>query len=191
MSNPLNRKGFAAAEAILIVVILAILGGTGYYVYNANKKTNDTLDSASNTSQSSASKATNRAAAQKYLTVKEWDVKFKLNAQNSDAYYSPVEGNDKSMYLRSKAIDDFAAQHSECNTKINTVSRLQPGDNNAGSPWTIEELQSFTKIGNYYFQDGGGQPCFGNDVDKLNDSNSQLSKLRLLLPKAEDLVPAQ
>lgn len=41
-----NSKGFAALEGLLILVILAILGGTGWYVYDAHKKANDSLASA-------------------------------------------------------------------------------------------------------------------------------------------------
>jgi len=42
-----NRKGFAGVEALLILVVIAIIGGTGYFVYQSQKKTNDTLNSAS------------------------------------------------------------------------------------------------------------------------------------------------
>lgn len=33
-----NQKGFGAIEALLILVIVGIIGGVGYYVYNANKQ---------------------------------------------------------------------------------------------------------------------------------------------------------
>lgn len=42
----LNSKAFSAVEALLIVVIVAIVGGTGYYVYHANKTANKTLSTA-------------------------------------------------------------------------------------------------------------------------------------------------
>lgn len=48
----LNNSGFGAVEAMLIVVILAIIGGTGYYVYHTSKKSNDTLNSASQVASS-------------------------------------------------------------------------------------------------------------------------------------------
>jgi Tfp pilus assembly protein PilV len=50
--NKLDQKGFTAIEAVLILVILAIIGGTGYFVYHATKNSNKTLDTASNNSQS-------------------------------------------------------------------------------------------------------------------------------------------
>lgn len=43
MYKTINQRGFAAIEAVLIFVIVAIIGGTGYYVYNANKEANQSL----------------------------------------------------------------------------------------------------------------------------------------------------
>jgi hypothetical protein len=48
-----NSKGFAAVEAVLIVVILAIISGTGFYIYNANKETGKTLESSTESSTKS------------------------------------------------------------------------------------------------------------------------------------------
>jgi hypothetical protein len=38
-----NQYGFSAVEASLILVIVGIIGGTGWYVMRANKNTTDTL----------------------------------------------------------------------------------------------------------------------------------------------------
>lgn len=45
-----NQKGFSAVEALLILVIAGIIGGVGWYVWNANQQTNKTLDTAVNIS---------------------------------------------------------------------------------------------------------------------------------------------
>ncbi len=42
----LNSKGFGAIEALLILVIIGIIGGVGYFVYSSQKKTNTVLDNA-------------------------------------------------------------------------------------------------------------------------------------------------
>jgi len=54
----INQKGFAALEALLIVVIVAIIAGTGYYIYHANKNTSSTYNAAS---KSAASNPTSQA----------------------------------------------------------------------------------------------------------------------------------
>ncbi len=50
--NIKNQQGFSSVEAILIVVIIAIIGFAGWYVYNANKKANNTIDTASQSNNS-------------------------------------------------------------------------------------------------------------------------------------------
>lgn len=47
----LNQKGIAALAVILLIIVAGIIGGSGWYVYNAQKKTQQTLD---NTSKSLA-----------------------------------------------------------------------------------------------------------------------------------------
>lgn len=44
----LNSKGFGLIECLLIFVIVGLIGGAGYYVYNAQKNTNETLDNTGN-----------------------------------------------------------------------------------------------------------------------------------------------
>jgi hypothetical protein len=44
------QSGFAAVEALLVVVILAILSGTGYFVWHAKHSADKSLDSASQSS---------------------------------------------------------------------------------------------------------------------------------------------
>lgn len=41
-----NQKGFTVIEGLLILLILAIVGGTGYYVYQANNKVTESQNAA-------------------------------------------------------------------------------------------------------------------------------------------------
>lgn len=59
----LNQKGFGAMEAVLIVVIVAILAGTGYYVYQANNKTNETQTATHTTAESAVVTSTTSKSA--------------------------------------------------------------------------------------------------------------------------------
>ncbi|MDL2363040.1 MAG: hypothetical protein QFB86_01500 [Patescibacteria group bacterium] len=42
-----NQSGFSAIEGLLILAVVAIIGGTGWYVYNANKSTSNTYTTSS------------------------------------------------------------------------------------------------------------------------------------------------
>jgi hypothetical protein len=41
----LNQKGFSVLEVSLILIIISMIGGTGYYVFQSRQKTNDNLSS--------------------------------------------------------------------------------------------------------------------------------------------------
>lgn len=49
-----KQAGFAIIEAVLIVVVLALLGGVGYYVVNKNKPVGETANQAPATSQTAS-----------------------------------------------------------------------------------------------------------------------------------------
>ncbi len=55
-----NQKGFTAIEIVLILVIVGVLSFAGWYVYNSQKKTNDTLNKTAQ-GQGEAQKATTKA----------------------------------------------------------------------------------------------------------------------------------
>ncbi|HXE10239.1 MAG TPA: hypothetical protein VN554_02325 [Verrucomicrobiae bacterium] len=59
----LNQKGFAALEAVLVIVILAIVGGTAYYVYHANNKSTDTQNAAHTSVESAQATTTTKSAS--------------------------------------------------------------------------------------------------------------------------------
>jgi hypothetical protein len=61
----LDKKGFAAIEAVLIVVVLGILGFTGWFVWHAKQNTDDSLNKAASSQQGivkASSKATDFAS---------------------------------------------------------------------------------------------------------------------------------
>jgi predicted negative regulator of RcsB-dependent stress response len=67
------QEGFSAVEALLILIIVAILGGVGWYVWHANNEADKNLTSASNTS--SLSNKTDKSNG--YFVIKEWNVRAK------------------------------------------------------------------------------------------------------------------
>lgn len=73
-----NESGFSAVEVLLVLVIVAILGFTGWFVWNSQKNTNKTL-SDTNKSQAATSKAekntpTTADATTKKAAIPEWGV---------------------------------------------------------------------------------------------------------------------
>src|SRR5204862_168293 len=64
-----NQSGFAAIEAVLILVIVGIIGGTGYFVWHAKQNADKSLDAANESAQgvaeSTAAKANSNATSLK------------------------------------------------------------------------------------------------------------------------------
>jgi type II secretory pathway pseudopilin PulG len=62
------QDGFSAIEGLLIVVIVGMLGGVGWYVWHANSQANSNLDHAVNSSNNSAD-ATKKAQENKKANI--------------------------------------------------------------------------------------------------------------------------
>lgn len=60
----INNKGFTLVEGLLIVIALALVTFTGYYIYNSNKNADDNLDTAiSSTTKSKTPTSSNTTAS--------------------------------------------------------------------------------------------------------------------------------
>jgi hypothetical protein len=74
-----TQKGFALVEGLLISLIIAIIAGTGYYVWHSKNQTDESLANTSDSSQSTVTSKKSSTAgpsvAQKYFTIKEWNVR--------------------------------------------------------------------------------------------------------------------
>ena len=155
-----NQKGFTTVEGLLILVIVAIIGGTGYYVYHSQKQTDKTLDSAANTSQSAVNQKTTaakttQAASTGYLVIKEWGVKFKEDSSSTDAYYkfypADEDPNQQYLYLDSKDLDAHSAPDgtSCAGEYIAILSRYNNGDSGINDPMNAAIAEK--TVGNYTY----------------------------------------
>jgi hypothetical protein len=82
-----NQRGFAILEALLLLVVVGMITGTGWYAFHTKHQTDQILARSEKTSQATPSASNNTVATQKYLTIKEWGVKVKLSSNDSGAYY--------------------------------------------------------------------------------------------------------
>jgi hypothetical protein len=116
MKTRTNQKGFAALQTLLLLIIVAMIAGVGYYVWHANKSASDTLARASQESQNapvlkSAKKPTSTQsnANQSYLLIKEWGVKLPLSTNDIGTYYTAPTSYklSQTVSLFDKGIDEF------------------------------------------------------------------------------------
>ncbi len=111
-----NQKGFSVGQVLLVVLVLGLIGGIGYYVYQRQNKTkittfeeckaagNPIMESYPEQCSADGKTFTNTAqkvvvednssteesskAEQKFLEIKEIDAKIPLSSEISGAYYN-------------------------------------------------------------------------------------------------------
>jgi prepilin-type N-terminal cleavage/methylation domain-containing protein len=83
----LNQKGFTFLEMLLVLIILAIIGFTGYYVWNSHEKTDSLLNTAQNeTAAVKVTKKSNSTSSTKYFTISQWEVRAPYSGSLSLEY---------------------------------------------------------------------------------------------------------
>lgn len=177
----INQKGFAALEAILILVIVAIIGGTGYYIYHANSKATDDQNAA----QTNANTAVpHKKTPATYLTIKEWDVRAPLSSSVTPKYTVVTSGKQTFARL---STDQLVAADPECsvdNSAGGIIVRAQSSDpffNDAGDDlgYTVQQaidkgtLKAYKKVGDYYFWYEKGQAACGAAAKATQDLQSK------------------
>lgn len=154
------QSGFTVVEGLLILVIVGLLGGTGWYVWSSNKQVNKNLDSATNTSQSSPTAKKASPVSQQDFVIKEWGVhakiltpltlEYRMTDGNIAADFSSkeldasadscVDGGYGGFIVREKANEDHHAGDDGAptgQTAAEYAKTLKPGD--------------YGHVGDYYF----------------------------------------
>jgi hypothetical protein len=104
-----NQKGFGAVEGLLILILLSILGFTGYYVYHSQQNTNKTYDTAA---KASGTPSSNSKSSSNEFVFKELGVQFESTSELKGLAYSVQHFSDgDSAYLTLPA---FKAANDSC-----------------------------------------------------------------------------
>lgn len=174
-----TQSGFALVESLLIILILVIIGFGGYYVWHSQQQTNKTLSTAASTSQKAASTEASNASAQKYLTIKEWGIKFTADKNSQDAYFEFDDDTHNYMNVDSKDIDALKTYNGEsCKgeyvAKMARYAKDDPALTSEGIDAAIGERKA---VGNYVYTFATlkqyGPACFYN-YDKTDADGSPL-----------------
>ena len=169
MPQKTNQTGFAAVEAVLIVVILAILGGTGWFVWHSKQATDASLTNTANSQPGIAKKpaaptstkpVSSTATAQKYLVIKEWGVRMKLTDNLKDAYYVIKPDTSSSAFLSLQSLTAVAPECAPDKISVGVLFRQTTAEHDT----TVSEQTApygDVRIGNYYYGYVGAQAgCF-------------------------------
>src|SRR6185295_12795879 len=101
----MNKKqsGFSAIEAIIIVVVIAVLGFGGWFVWS--KKHNDT-DNKQTSAQTQTTPQKVEEKTTPTLKISEWNVTLTLSGTIEDAYYYVKKDEPNYAYLSVHSLTD-------------------------------------------------------------------------------------
>jgi len=176
------QLGIGSLETLLIIVILAIAGFAGWYVYESNKKANNSYSNASQVSNSQVASSKSKPAATTF-TFKEYGVKITLPDSLKGLSYTAkqIDNGDGTkstdLFLNSpslaKAMDDCSdskVAHSGNFAALNKASGQFP----ANGP--SEEVGSLLKqFDNFYISASypNGNYCDVSDKEATVSAQAQ------------------
>lgn len=105
------QKGFGIVETLLILVIVGLLGGTGWYVWNAHNKTADTFNNADSANSSAASYSKKQSSTMNKQTEADPSANWKVATSKQDFFSVKIPDGWKitnyggSDWMRGSGID--------------------------------------------------------------------------------------
>lgn len=164
-----NQQGFSLIEIMLLLFVVVLISGLGYFVWNQNNSSNQ--NPASQGSSNSGSNTQNsQTAATKYLEIKEWGVKFPLSDTIADAVYAPSNDTTRRMDLSTASL-----ANTDCGVTGSATPGLYRFSDVTSSPdyddRAVTLKEDAVKIGDYYFTYANPQAMCSEDT-KVQDQAS-------------------
>lgn len=159
----LNIKGFSAVEGLLIVILVALVAGIGFYVYNQSQKQDSTSQPQTSIPSNASSGQPITEAKDGVLEIKELGVKMILDENTEDAYYK-MEDGVASLYT--KSLDKKVSSGVPCDIAIIGATKVGEDDyatGNAISTETLEELNSLKIEDEYFYVTRAQSTCAPDD----------------------------
>jgi uncharacterized protein (UPF0333 family) len=179
----IRQSGFTPVAVLLVLILVTLVGATGYYVYNTQQNNkDDTKLTAANPAATPAPPSTTNA--QKYLVIKEWGVKVPLTNEIEDATYYYKSGDGGSaVYVSTKSI---TAKYPNCAADKTTIYAYGRYDNpkemNELAGQTMEQVNpGAPKVGNYYYYAMHPQAYCFDATDEKQISTIQKTDIQPLM----------
>ncbi len=167
-----NQKGFTVVEGVLILIIVAMLGFTGWFVWHSQQNTDKINSQAAKNSQPvttdknkpSYLTAMDNSTSQNYFTIKAWGVRAAYNGTDSFVYKIRTAQDSSNNNFRYVTVTskNLISKYQCTDYGAGGIERLKPTDKfGEGDPSegpTAEQAakqdqfkDSFGHVGNYYF----------------------------------------
>lgn len=177
----ITQKGFTSLETILVIVVLVLVGGTGYFVYHVNRKTSTLLNTSSvNGGKGGKSGPNTGPAKTEIFLIPEWKVAAEIPTPPESSaliQYKIIQqgGQTWAQFSTQELKDADPSCAVEQNASAGIISRAKASDHaylNDGTDTgrTIQQdidsgaLKSYKKIGDYYYWYQHPQGACGNST---------------------------
>jgi len=185
-----KQKGFAALETILIIVIVAVISGIGWYALHTKHQTDKILSQADKISQSvpvqsnKSAPSSKSSAGQKYLVIKEWGVRIPYSSSDTYSYVYRTDTPTIIDVISKNLSDKFGCTQ----FGAGEIGKAQGSDPSAPdessesvAQYDKENPGRFVHIGNYYYAFVHDQASCSETVtlEAQNAANDEMSKLVL------------
>jgi type II secretory pathway pseudopilin PulG len=151
------QEGFSALEALLVVIIVGMLGGVGYYVWHSQQQADKTYSQTANSSVAPKKTATPSKSTAINIIIKEWGVQGKYSGLVNLQYKTDTSVTaPQSVALTSRELANSKDKTcSEENSAGGVISRYTltehylVGDSGEDSGQTAAAYASTLKKGQY------------------------------------------
>ncbi len=159
----LSTEGFSLIEALVIIVVLAVLSGASLFIYHHDtskkiaKVSNSTQPATSNkTAPTTATTTPLSAPTTHYLDIKEWGVHLTLNNVTASLYYYINPKYPDFAYLSLKTVSDIAPYCAANDVSLGAISRLTEAEQqhvlaNPTAGDIANEVPGKIHIGKYWY----------------------------------------
>lgn len=166
MKSVKHQHGFAAVEAILVIIVLGIVGFTGWFVYHSKQATDKTLSRTGKSTLPIEKRITKSSTdSQKYLVIKEWGVEIPVSSMLADITYKITTYSDGGQ---SVGFTLASLRGTECNLddSIGGMIRFMSGYIDSITNKKMTELYPLAKmVGSYYYAPALPQSaCTTNEI---------------------------
>jgi hypothetical protein len=187
-----KQNGFAIIETLLLLVLVAIIAGTGYFVWHSKSQADKSLNTASNTKQiapitkklTSKSQPKKLVNFQKDLVITEWNV---MAPNDGDDEYSYILHTDYGGNIVSVVSKNLSDNYNCVDSGAGMISRLSANEvleianpkSLTAEQYSKENPGFFTAVGGYYyrFSHDQGQCSYTGYVKGQNQANDAVKAL--------------
>ena len=151
-----NQKGFSVVGGLIVLVVVCVIGGTGWYIWQSRDKSTQQATNKAEESKEEVPEVENNSS--EYLEIKDWNVKVRLGDANPNLLSYKYYETSVSLYLKSSVTNNVSCRDLGIGISKTFTSKISMD----GDP------RSYKKLGDYtYVVKGSPFGCGDERLDSI------------------------